>query len=1142
MTLKTSLVIAGDASSAVTALGQTNAGLEQNESQAQATAKAWANADVAITKLAQAQARARQENDASKASYAAGEIQQEQYNRQLLETKSALSLVEAEHRQAINVLRQSKQALDANGVSLGSQRAGYMNLGRQAQDVAVQLQMGANLGTILAQQGPQVADALQMMGGRFAGLASFMAGPWGAAIFLASSVLIDQLVPALWRAATGAAEEEQAMRKVELASDGLGAAQSVLGGMFDLTTGKIKNQTEMLILNARQMAINLRAEALKEQASSKRTMAFDDSKLGLSTGNAVLGALGWDVSADFGRSRGVSNLIARMKAGKISREDALRESEKLDFSGLAITKQDLQQSILDQVSSELKTKTAALIDKSVDQGSLDKGLRRPGAPKNPPKPKVDKGLGEFGEDTASKIAGIKDQFSDLPSAVERANKAMRSLDDIASDIEKRRPPNYSKLVPALAEARTAVQQSLTRPFTEYLEKAQQAVQIDALLAAGMDDQAEALKIVLALKEKMKPLDRDQLAVILETVAAERTRAMVLRDQRALIQANINAVRDMRGALEQTVGDMLKGKFSLSRIITSIGNSTLSIMSQRIVESMFGNTLRKLEARASGQEFVEAAGSAMAKAMDRGTGAVTSHADAVERAMARINAATGLPAASSAPATPENRPADADPVYGDIVVNGRREKAAPLTGPDPIIIAMVDEVLRPLGIKLPKQLIDAVSGMLGKLETGLPQIMKGALTGATTSKLILGSGGSSLGGAVGGALGQKLGEQFLTKGLSSIASSLGGLAGPIGSIAGGLLGGIVGGLFKKTKTGSATVGNVDGEGAVTGTGGNSKSRISAARGLASSGLSALDQIIDQLNGDLGTFSASIGIRNKKYVVDPSGQGKTKGSGVQKFATEEEANAALLADIIKDGAVKGVSAAIQKALQSSSDVQQAVNEALKVQEVELAIGGIGAQLEKAFKDLEKQAQERLRVAKAYGFDVVAIEQKNAQDRLKLTEQLLDQQVGSLQNLITQMTSGSLFEGSAVDQRTALLAEISKVRDAANAGEEGAAEKLSGLLEQLNTVSRDAYGTTGGFAQDRALITDVARETIAAANQRITDAQKATDPALATTNAALDENNDQNAAMLAAQAQANAYLAQIAGGGTVNYSGLAALARTS
>lgn len=135
-----------------------------------------------------------------------------------------------------------------------------------------------------------------------------------------------------------------------------------------------------------------------------------------------------------------------------------------------------------------------------------------------------------------------------------------------------------------------------------------------------------------------------------------------------------------------------------------------------------------------------------------------------------------------------------------------------------------------------------------------------------------------------------------------------------------------------------------------------------------------------------------MRNKKYVVDPSGQGKTKGSGVQKFATEQEASAALLADLIADGAVKGVSEAVQKALRSSPDVQQAVNEAMKVQEVEMAIGGLGAQLSKAFKDLEKQAQERLRVARQYGFDVVAIEQKNAEDRLKLSEQLLQQQVGS------------------------------------------------------------------------------------------------------------------------------------------------------
>jgi hypothetical protein len=65
-----------------------------------------------------------------------------------------------------------------------------------------------------------------------------------------------------------------------------------------------------------------------------------------------------------------------------------------------------------------------------------------------------------------------------------------------------------------------------------------------------------------------------------------------------------------------------------------------------------------------------------------------------------------------------------------------------------------------------------------------------------------------------------------------------------------------------------------------------------------------------------------------------------------------------------------------MSSSSNIESALREALKVQEVELAIGGIGAQLQKAFREDEQTAAERLRIAKQYGFDMVATEKVNAE----------------------------------------------------------------------------------------------------------------------------------------------------------------------
>jgi hypothetical protein len=145
-------------------------------------------------------------------------------------------------------------------------------------------------------------------------------------------------------------------------------------------------------------------------------------------------------------------------------------------------------------------------------------------------------------------------------------------------------------------------------------------------------------------------------------------------------------------------------------------------------------------------------------------------------------------------------------------------------------------------------------------------------------------------------------------------------------------------------------------------------------------------------------------------------------------------------------------------------------------------------------------------------VKVEELNNKERLALSQKLLKDQVGSLQDLIDQMTSGSLYEGSAVDQRNALQAKIAAAQADANAGVEGAADKLANLYQQLNSVSKDAFGTTGGFAADRQAIIDGAQQAIAAANARVAAADKATDPALQTTNSLLDENAAQLAKIAA------------------------------
>ena len=1158
---------------------------------------ATAAAEKSVGSLAAAQSLAKVGADQTRIAFESAEASLAQYDVQVLETKTALGLFEAEQRTAIRALQDGEVGLQRSTVSAGQARAGYQNLGRQMQDVTVMLQGGANIGTIISTQGGQVADAVAMMGGRFASVAEFLAGPWGAAIIVGVGLLAN-LAEGFISAGDEAEKTEKKTRSlVEVLNDSKSSWEEVSQAAQDYANQQAKaNETTLHTIALEASAIEARLQ--NAMAIRKQTQALIEQKLAMANraGEAASDPNNPNAAIDstehFGSLAEVGQLQAQLR------------SNQSDINALAAAASSVKIKVADAIaginsdpSTKIKTgfdelrRQARAAGLSVgdltsrlttlnlqEKAALDaESKREKAASKKPKKGAADTAAeraATFGQATDRRIQQITDQFSDLPSGVERTNTAMRELDRITGEITKKNPPNLKELLGDIGNARSLIQDSLNKPFEDYLKQAREAAQIDRLLAAGKDDQAAALRDVLQLETKTGRLNDEQLQAVLATVRAAREYSMVLRDQRAIIDTQVRAVQDMRGALEQTVANSLRGRFSVANVLNSLGNAWVNITSQKIVESVFGNTLRALESRASGADRVEAAGDRIAQSLDQGSSAVMGFADMVGKARDAIEqrVTSGISPASAASnsaggdlsasalndltaafdkAIGQKSGASADGTTGpEIVVNGRR-KSADVSGAGSLLVDMADGMLRSIGLKTPVVIGQVLSKSLAKIEKGIPDALGGAMTGQTVSKLILGQKGDGIGSAIGGAIGQKMGEKFLSKGLDQIGGKLlgglGSLGGPLGSVLGGLAGSLLGGLFSQAKTGYTVVTNNS-----TSSGGNDAASKQQTSTMGSSLQSTIQAIADKFGAAVGDYAVSIGKRKDYYRVSASGSSHVSDKYFSRnnpdalYDGQDAAQALSLAiqNAISDGAIKGVSAAVQKALKSSSDIDKAIREALKVQDVELAIGGLGAEMEKQFRTFEVQAAERMRIAKQYGFDVIAIDKRNNEDRLKLAKQLADQQVGTLQNLIDQMTSGGLFEGSSVDQRNAILAQIATTKAEADKGTEGAADKLAQLLEQLNSVSKDAYGTTGGFAADRQTILDAARDTIAKANARIAAAEAAakTDPALTTTNAALDENNAQNADIISALGQANVFLSKISASGSSTTSALAALARTS
>jgi murein DD-endopeptidase MepM/ murein hydrolase activator NlpD len=432
-----------------------------------------------------------------------------------------------------------------------------------------------------------------------------------------------------------------------------------------------------------------------------------------------------------------------------------------------------------------------------------------------------------------------------------------------------------------------------------------------------------------------------------------------------------------------------------------------------------------------------------------------------------------------------------------VVNGRRREAE----------LSPRDFLRTVLTGLTSRIFGAEVGE--KVGRYAAQAIEGVGFGRFAAGTLLGRSGSSTGAAIGGAVGQVAGEALKSTMTDVLGKTLGGVAGPLGAAVGGIAGGVIGAAFRSSRTGSASVTSVGGEASLSG---NSKGQKSVASGLATGVQDALQQIAEQLGGGLGAFAVSIGVRDDKFRVDPSGKGATKTKkGAVDFGEDQAAAIGFaIADAIKDGAITGLSAAVQKALASSQDINRALREAVKVDELETMLAGFDNEVSKATREFERQAADRRRIAKEYGFDLVELEERTAKDRAKLFSDIITAQVGDLQELLKDLDFGDLFEGSLVDRRQKLLVEIASAEADAKAGVEGAASRVASLRRKLIEVSEEAFGTAGGeLAADRASSRSSAEEIIRLENERVKAAQEAalsTNRKLDTSNQHLDEIADQ------------------------------------
>ncbi|NCP11688.1 MAG: hypothetical protein GW859_07005, partial [Sphingomonadales bacterium] len=978
--------------------------------------------------VAAAEALAREERDAAAAALAHADAVEQVQGRLNRAARSSTALTVSTQRSSL--------AMQTGTASVGAQRFAYQQLGQQLNDVTIQAQQGVNPFVILTQQGSQAAFAMSYFGGKAGAVGRFLAGPWGAAVFIA--------VAALGSLTKGMFDNADAAKMAETGASGLSQAQSVLGDIFDLTSGKLQHQNELLILNARLTAINLRAEAAASQASSIKTLGQvgDRQTSGGTRARAIAGSILPDgignlVAGDYygarANAQALTDLENRRRTGKITPSQALQASEDLDFTGLKISAGEYQQALIDRVSSGIKTQTADAIDKSLDDGTLAKELRRVGRPHKPKKARDTSGqeareqerIGDLARKSADEIARVNEQFDRQPTLVDKSAQAVRKLEGVIAELSKPKNaklPGVAKLIDEARDVQAKARNAINNEIDKTIERDEQELELLSLQAAGLRDVAEIRKRIraederLGLSAKLKDLADEKRAaegILADTSATadEHARAAgiiagmpqqiaEIGDQQdrvanaaerqyfaalkysveieranALMNAQLGVVSSVRSEIESFLGGQSSGKNFLSTITDQFAQ----LRGKNLFDALFGDAFASLEEQLRRD-------SPLGKANERLRDGVDVAGSEARRLGKELREVTdGIAAArltGTAGLTGESAPSAANDGETIVVVGQRPIDLAKASVTD-LADAMGIAISQPLttaldqvfGTKFFQQFSREFGGAIaGYAQGGIPGALAGVLkeVGAKTLNANLwGNANKALKGSATGTTTAGIMKALGIK-TSTTGAQLGGAIGSFLPIPGGnIIGAIAGGLFGGLFKKSPRGAAVITSATQSSISGNKGDVRDALSGTAGSVQDGLRRIADALGAELGSFSVSIGKYKDWFRVSASG---SRSVGDKKFPKRAGS------DLIYDGQdeAEAIKAAIINAISDG------------------AIKGLreGTQrLLRAGKDVEAQ------ISKALSFESVFTRLKAYKDPVGAALDTLDKEFKRLQDIFKE-----------------------------------------------------------------------------------------------------------------------------------------------
>jgi hypothetical protein len=704
--------------------------------------------------------------------------------------------------------------------------------------------------------------------------------------------------------------------------------------------------------------------------------------------------------------------------------------------------------------------------------------------------KAQERLQQFGERSAESIARINERFSEQPRLISQADQATRQLDDIIADLEKRQPPGFQQMIADAREAKQVVEEALVIPFKRMTEDAGRRLQIQTALAAGQADEAAALQEIFRLEDQIGDLTNDQKDAVRAVVAEEQRRTRELERQRALFEAQLDVLDQARSSLT----DLLSGHSS--NFFKDVGQSLKDLQGKRLFDSMFGDMFQEIEDELRGQ-------SPLGKESQRAADELTKFTDAVKGATAGISGAAndnGLVTSSSddpgfqralaalfsgqsvgwhGGLNPPGAMSVAGSEGGDIVVTAKR----PTDISNRSVIDLADKIGGAVVIPFQKALNDAFGTEFGQMIGGaMKGVISGTLTGGTTGGIlgglkgivdnswIFGNDSYKVSGALGKAgqgaatgtmvsgIGNALGIKNSTTGAQlggALGSFIPGLPPGVGSILGSVAGGLLGGLFKSNRTANAILTNGSG---YTQSGKDS-GNYSTAAGLGDSVLEGLNNIVDQLGGEIGNFMVTIGTRGDEYRVNTNGTSLKLKNGAISFGDDAEAAIAYaIKNAIEDGAIKGMRQSTINIIKAGKDLDAALSDAVDWENAFKELKKYKDPIGSALDDLDEEFEKLIAIGKAGSAsaeEMAQLEELYGIKRNEIIKEQAETLVGSLKSLLSDLTTGD--NGLSLrDRRNAALSEYDALAARVQAGDTTAYDDYTDAAQTLLGIERDLYGS--------------------------------------------------------------------------------------